>query len=362
MLKKTSHWVQSALTHKNHWAEYWEPIIHWFKPNWQANNHRAQVISVRHEQDELFSLVLKPQRSWPGFKAGQHIDFIHEHNGRRFFRTFSLSQAPSHHTENGLIELTIRKHDKGRITPHLDQWLNVKDWVNISKARGHFTLPEQACPLLLVAGGSGITPFRSMLHEMAKSQSESKIDLMYYTRTASPPFAEEWIKLSQQLPGLTIHHFNTQRAQRISKEQIAQCCPEVTSRQAFLCGPAGMTAAAYQSLTDLGLDHSDIHQESFGHTLKTPNTLNNETKVHFAASDVVVNHSNQATPQSLLVTAEAAKLNPLSGCRMGVCHQCQCRKQQGVVFNTLTQQYSEAGSEDIQLCVSIPATDVTLEL
>ncbi len=362
MLTKTLNWIQSALTHKKRWTEYWEPIIQWFKPNWQAENYSAQITAVRTEQDGMLSLVLRPQKNWPGFKAGQHIDLIHERNGRRFYRTFSLSHAPSHFSENGLIELTIRKQSKGKITADLDQWLSPNDWINITEARGHFTLPNQDSPLLLVAGGSGITPFRSMLHEMANKQSHRQVDLMYYTRTESLPFTEEWTWLSQQLPGLTIHHFNTSQTERINNEHFTQFSLDVTDRTAYLCGPPGMIETAKQSLMNLGLDPSNMHHESFGPSITTPSTLNSNTKVHFAASDVVVEHASQNTPQSLLMTAEAAKLNPLSGCRMGVCHQCQCRKKQGVVYNTLTQQFSEAGSEDIQLCVSIPATDVTLEL
>jgi ferredoxin len=65
---------------------------------------------------------------------------------------------------------------------------------------------------------------------------------------------------------------------------------------------------------------------------------------------------------TLLEQAEAAGLSPKFGCRMGICHTCTCRKSAGAVRNVLTGAVSEQENEDIQLCVSVPAGDVALEL
>ncbi|WP_156499396.1 2Fe-2S iron-sulfur cluster-binding protein, partial [Oleiphilus sp. HI0061] len=69
--------------------------------------------------------------------------------------------------------------------------------------------------------------------------------------------------------------------------------------------------------------------------------------------------SDKAT---LLEISENQGLKPVAGCRMGVCHQCICKKKTGRVFNTRTQQYSDTGEEEIQLCVSVPVGKVELEL
>ena len=47
---------------------------------------------------------------------------------------------------------------------------------------------------------------------------------------------------------------------------------------------------------------------------------------------------------------------------MGICRTCTCRKAAGAVRNLLTGEVSEEEDEDIQLCVSVPAGDVALEL
>ena len=72
--------------------------------------------------------------------------------------------------------------------------------------------------------------------------------------------------------------------------------------------------------------------------------------------------SAEIGPGTLLEQAEAAGLTPDFGCRMGICHTCTCRKAAGAVRNLLTGEVSEEEDEDIQLCVSVPAGDVALEL
>ena len=66
--------------------------------------------------------------------------------------------------------------------------------------------------------------------------------------------------------------------------------------------------------------------------------------------------------KTLLELAEEEGLTPVSGCRQGICHQCICKKKQGRVYNTKTQEYSDSGPEEIQLCLSVPVGTVELEL
>jgi stearoyl-CoA 9-desaturase NADPH oxidoreductase len=72
--------------------------------------------------------------------------------------------------------------------------------------------------------------------------------------------------------------------------------------------------------------------------------------------------SAEIGPGTLLEQAEGAGLTPDFGCRMGICHTCTCRKASGAVRNVLTGAVSDEEDEDIQLCISVPAGDVALEL
>jgi ferredoxin len=65
---------------------------------------------------------------------------------------------------------------------------------------------------------------------------------------------------------------------------------------------------------------------------------------------------------NLLTLAQNNNINANFGCGIGVCHECKCKKLSGIVFNTKTQIYSDNGEEDIQLCISVPITHVSLRL
>jgi ferredoxin len=80
--------------------------------------------------------------------------------------------------------------------------------------------------------------------------------------------------------------------------------------------------------------------------------------VAFADSGVEVTDDGRP----LLEQAEAAGLNPESGCRMGICHSCARRKTRGAVKNLITGAVSSADEEDVQICVSVPVGDVDLAL
>jgi ferredoxin len=65
---------------------------------------------------------------------------------------------------------------------------------------------------------------------------------------------------------------------------------------------------------------------------------------------------------TLLDQAEAAGLTPQSGCRMGICHTCSCRKLAGAVRDVRTGEISTAPDEQIQICVNVPLGNVTLDI
>ncbi len=354
-------WLARALTNHNSFKDYLEPLTQIIKPNWLASSYQATVIENRTESEQVFSLVLKPQKSWPGFKAGQHINIQIEINGIRYTRTFSLSHAPEYHDLSGLIELTIRTQEHGKVTPWLANHLTTCSSINISAARGNFTLPKHKTALLFIAGGSGITPFRSFLHSLAANTADQDVHLIYYNQATSPLFATEWQELQQRMPNVTVSLIDTEQAGMITAEQLTHTCADYKTRLAYVCGPHGLITTSRDLLLDMGVLDTDIHHELFGPKPVIPTHINQHGTISFSQSGKVVKMSaNQA--KSLLAVAEAAQTHPQSGCRMGVCHQCKCRKRHGVVYNTLTDTYSDPGAEDIQLCVSVAVGDVTLEL
>ncbi len=352
-----------SLTQHDSFGAYFEPLVQWFLPMWSTEGHRTRVLQVRDELADVYTLVLRPSAGWGGFRAGQYVQITAEQDGVLCSRMFSISSSPEYFARTGLIELTIRVQDKGRITPWLRQHFAQGGLVRLSAAQGEFVLPEGRAPLLFLAGGSGITPFRSMLNQLRSLNDVPDVQLLYFARDDQHfLFSEEFDRLQLDLPGLTITRLNNEQHGLVSAELIRQYCPDVASRQVYICGPSPMIALSRSLLQGMDIPAAQIHFEYFGAApIDYPRAAADSALVSFRRAGIATEVAGSPA-RSLLDVAEQSGLKPVSGCRVGVCHQCICQKQSGVVFNTLTGQYSDTGAGEIQLCVSVAASDLVLDL
>lgn len=363
-------WLARTVTLNPSFSAYLEPLIQIARPQWRADRIRSKVVSVRKESQDMYSLIIRPGNDFKPFEAGQYVELTVQKDGAWMSRFFSISTSPVYFDQTGLIEISIRIQDGGRITPWLPTALNAGSIINLSQAMGLFTLPSTKKPVLMIAGGSGITPFRSMLQQLALAQVTKKqsspeaispITLMYYARSAEHfLFKQEFEQVAKDYPWFTLQLIDSETQGFISKDHILAYCPDALGRQAFICGPAPMIIEGRDLLRDLGLAPAQIHYEFFG---PEPTTHSHEGAANVlfsqAGKQISVDDTNAS---SLLELAEGNELKPVSGCRIGVCHQCICQKKSGVVLNTKTGKYSDTGHEEIQLCISQPVGDVVLDL
>lgn len=357
-------WLARNLTNNTSFSAYFEPIVQLILPQWRADRFRSKVIDVRRESADMYSLVIKPNKHWQGFTAGQYIELTVEKEGAWVSRFFSISSSPEYFEKSGLIEISIRIQEHGQITPWLPQALKSGGVVNLSQANGEFCLAEVSKPILMIAGGSGITPFRSMLQQIARSgQAVSQpVSLMYYARSTEHfLFRDELKKFEQQTPNLTVHFIDTSDVGFFSDAHLLTYCDDFNSRDIYICGPSPMILHARKVLQHQGVNGDQIHYEFFGPEPVSLEGSDQASSVLFQQSGKQVTAEKGET-KTLLTLAEEAQLKPVTGCRIGVCHQCICEKKSGVVYNSKTKTYSDTGQEDIQLCVSVPVADVVLAL
>lgn len=352
--------LSMALVNNANIKSYAEPLIQPLLPMWSASDYRAQVIQVRSENQNCYSLVLKPNKKWQGFQPGQYVELQVIKDGAKVSRCFSISSAPEQYTRHGTIELTIRMQDKGRITPWLKQALNESSIVGLSAAQGDFVIEDRQRPILMIAGGSGITPFRSYLHSQADSLPIQKASLFYYARARGEHlFEQELRSISDSCSSINTHLISTQEMGHLSLEQLQQQCPNFLSYDIYICGPNNMIHEVSSLLSDAKVCSDNIYIERFGPAPVDFSKLDQAGTVNFTQSRKT---AEMGENKNLLDLAEGNGMRPESGCRMGICHKCSCRKKSGVVYNTLTDSYSDTGQEDIQLCISVPIGEVTLEL
>lgn len=364
-LGKAWQWVINSLTNHDTMADYLEPLINGVIPGWRADRLRSHVVAVREESADMYSLVLKPNSKWKGFDAGQYIELTVEKDGAWMSRYFSISSSPAYYKKTGLIELSIRIQEQGLITPWLPKALKAKSVVNLSQAMGEFTLNPEHKSVCMIAGGSGITPFRSMLQQLSlKTDPAHKQDitLMYYARSEQHfLFEEEFKQISSDLPNVHLKLINSEKEGNISECHIDLFAKPESNTHFYICGPSPMITLTRKLLKDLNIADAHVHYEFFGPEPLSLDVQSEGTAILFERSQKQI-ESQANESKTLLHLAEENQLNPVSGCRMGVCHQCICQKKSGVVYNSKTQTYSDTGAQEIQLCISVPVKDVVLDL
>lgn len=333
-----------------------------FNPTWSVHEVRAEVVELRHPTADSVTLVLRPNGNWQGFRAGQFVRLTVEIDGVRRSRCYS--PANSVHAIDGKIELTVKAHATGFVSKYLKQQARAGLVVTLSQADGVFALPERRPDrILLISGGSGITPVMAMLRTLCDEGHAGRITFLHYCRSAADLiYAEELAEIAARHSNVQLLRCYAEAEQcgelqgLFSREQLAAAVPDYAEATAFLCGPPGMMQAVQNVWNGDGIAER-LHLERFTAAPVVIEAEGAEGELRFARSERLAENNGA----SLLDQAEAAGLKPEAGCRMGICHTCTCRKLSGRVRDTRTGEISE-GEEDIQICVSVPVGTVTMDL
>jgi len=333
-------------------------------PAWSVHDVRARVVSLKRETSDATSLYLRPNENWRGFRAGQFVKLCATIAGVRHTRCFSLSSAPE---DRGHLRVTIQAVPGGRVSGWVGAGARVGDVVELSQAMGHFVLPDPLPPrLLFISGGSGITPILSMIRHLEAVAYDGAIACLHYARREVIG-GGELAMFAHRCPALRLAVVGTGNAEenkngrlRLSLAQLDAFAPEWADSDTFVCGPSGLIAAA-MSIWQKGGETDRLRVEHFA-----PMATSVAVGSPGAACRLVFAKSRLETDGrggvSLLDQAEAAGLRPSTGCRMGICRTCTCRKVSGTVRNQRTGEVSSQDNELIQLCVNSPMSDVTLDL
>ena len=334
-----------------------------FNPSWSVFETRARVTAVRRQTEDTITLVLKPNANWQGFRAGQFVRLSASINGRRHTRCFS--PANSAHAEDGCIELTAKIHEDGVLTPYLRDHAALGMVVSLSEADGSFALPHPRPErVLLISGGSGITPVMAMLRTLCDEGYTGRISFLHYADWASRQiYADELNAIAAQHDNVELLRAYAdgdggELSGRFSHAQLAQAVPDYAEAETFLCGPPGLMDRVEATWKADAIE-ARLHRERFTTApMVLPEGGDAEGEVRFLRSERLAANDGD----TLLNQAEAAGLRPDSGCRMGICHSCTCTKTAGRVRDLRNGAISDAGEEEIQICVSVPIGTVALDL
>lgn len=333
----------------------WNSLLQGVNATWSLTEVRARVLRTVQECRDVVSLYLKPNRLFKGFTPGQHLALTLPCNGVLQSRSFSLSQAPD---AGGVLRLTIKLKADGVLSQAVAK-LKRGAVVRLSQASGDFTHARPERGVLLLSAGSGITPLVAMLQYWAKLDTRPDVLMIHSCRDDADWILRDDLRtLVHQWPQLKIRPVFTAADGRLDAERLQALAPDFALRDTLLCGPQDFMEWIAAFYREHGLSRQ-LKQEHFQarRTEIRPDAARYQV---FSADGRTAFDARNG--QTLLEAAEAGGLQPVHGCRRGICKTCTCRKLGGTVHNQLTDTLSGNGDEWIQLCVSTPVSDLHLEL
>lgn len=349
----------AALTSPHGVDRYLEQV----NPMWAAHEVRARIVDVHREVDvpghpPVATITLQPTATWRGHRAGQHVQLGVEIDGaRRTTRVFSVSSPDSRHGDRFTITLRANTDTPGRqsVSRFLVERAAPGTMVHLSQAEGDFVLPDRVPDhVLMISGGSGITPVMSMLRSLQRRTHRGRVTFVHYAQSpAHQIFAAELDEVRRSGHGIDVHLLHPELGDpALSPAWLERLVPGYRDVPTWACGPAPLIEAVQAAY-----DGSDALRVEY---FKPPRVAAGP-----AGGEVAFSRSGRAaanTGASLLEQAEALGLRPEHGCRMGICFSCTSRKSEGTVRNVLTGEESSRPDEDIRICVSAPVGDCVVDL
>ena len=329
----------------------------------------VQITQQTPDTKTLRFVVHGPQRLEA--LPGQFLTFSFLFDGKKEKRCYSICSSPA---RSGYVEITPKRVDNGCVSVFLNDRAFVGMTVEATGPSGKFYLDAATHKrIVLIAGGSGITPMMAMLRYIDDLCLTTEVTLLYCVRTARDIiFHGELDALQTRIKNFRYHVALSQpdpewagARGHINREFISSTIPEAKDQLCFLCGPPPFMEAARRILTEIGVERERIRQESFGGThprLRVPESPTSKTgfQVEFARSGKVCSIPEG---QTLLQAAAENGIEIPSACRQGQCGTCKTRLLEGNVRMTAEQGLDpESKAQGFVLtCVSHAEGNVKLD-
>ncbi|KNX38682.1 ferredoxin reductase [Luteipulveratus halotolerans] len=315
---------------------------------------RGRVVAVTPETADAVTVTIRPGRGWRGHVPGQYLRVGVDVDGVRLWRAYSITSGPR---TDGCVEITVKAISGGAVSTHLVRSLRVGQVVQMEQADGEFVLPPTLPgKMLLVTGGSGITPVMGILRHTV-----DRLDDVVLLHSAPRPedviFADELRALAAD-GRISLQERHTDVHGMLDTAELDALVPDWRERETFACGPAAMLDAleSHWAASELA-DRLTIEQ--FRPALAA---TGEGGTVHFTGLDRDVDCSGSSP---ILDAGEEAGVLMPSGCRMGICFGCVLPLREGSVRDLRTGEVTTASPGDgvlVQTCISAAAGRCDIDL
>ncbi|MFI5260656.1 MAG: hypothetical protein ACHQU0_02585 [Candidatus Paceibacteria bacterium] len=228
------------------------------------------LVEKREVAEGTYDFVFAPDRPL-AFKAGQYLEwtlghrFNDDRGNRRFF---TIASSPTEDT----VRLGVKFYKPSSTFKRALWAMKEHDKISVSHIAGDFVLPEnKKRNLVFIAGGIGVTPFRSMIQYMADTKDSRSVALLYSNKTAAEiAYKDVFDAAAQSIDLKAIYAITNDPTPvagtyngYIDKDLIMREIPDYKERTFYISGPHGMVEAFKKTLGDMGVSRLHIEVDYF---------------------------------------------------------------------------------------------------
>ncbi|MEZ5498140.1 MAG: 2Fe-2S iron-sulfur cluster-binding protein [Steroidobacteraceae bacterium] len=226
----------------------------------------CRIESLRPLARDVMQLWLRLPAVEPlHFRAGQYLDIILD-DGRR--RSFSIASPPH---DSRLLELHVRRAAGGRFSPQLFGELRAGALLRIEAPLGQFYYRDATAPLLLIAGGTGFAPLKSILRHVSETGIER--DVLLYWGVQRPEDLYDGEFIAAQLSRGSCFRFQpvfsaaaadgTDLRRGFVHDAVLEDLPSLEEYDCYAAGPPALIEALRREFPARGLSPSRLYFDSF---------------------------------------------------------------------------------------------------
>ena len=326
----------------------------------------AEIVAIEPAGNNCKKITLKSiseNKRFPYFKAGQFITLSSNVGTSFVTRPYSISSSPKE-AMNGILEVVVQK--AGFFSTYLLEKAKVGDKLVVGEPSGDFyydTLRDNK-NVVAIAGGSGITPFMSMMKSLEETSDDFNLTLFYGARTRKDliiDYAD--VKSSKVKLVIVLSEEEVEGYEHgfITSEVLNKYLPDTYS--VFMCGPDAMYKFVRGEFEKLGVNQYAIRQEhnSIGNR-KVENAREFTLTVHMRDKVYTIPALENET---LLAAMERAGLKAPSRCKSGSCGFCHSRLVSGEYHVNKEHEYRRLADFKfgyIHPCCTYPKSDMEIDV
>ena len=311
----------------------------------------------------------------PPFQAGQYVNIFVDVGGIRTSRPYSISSAP---TQLGYYDITIRNVEDGFVSGYFLDEVPVGTEFEATSPSGNFIYNPlfHGEDLVFLAGGSGVTPFMSMIREVAGRGLSRRIHLIYGSQNPDDViFVAELKAITEKHQNIScsLVMSNPPNGYRgltgfITAELMKKILGDVSAKTFYLCGPDAMYAFCLKELEKLGIPKRKIRTEVYGPPKDVTTQPGWPKDVKPADVFTVRIKGGKTIPakasEPLMISLERNGVVIPALCRSGECSLCRTKLLSGRVFQPegVRLRKSDRQFNYIHPCMAYPLTDLEILL